>query len=103
MYNISLGGSGGWDYVNKTHKNIGFEYINSHKLNNKGKKISKDLREKLIKGLRLSMLNNPEKFNRSKECNPMYGKNILMKLENYYLKLILVLKIRNMGNVGFII
>ena len=74
VYNISLGGSGGWDYVNKNHRNIGFIYVNTHKLNNKGKRISNELREKMIRGLRLSMLNNPEKFNKSKDRNPMYGK-----------------------------
>lgn len=74
VYNISLGGNGGWDYINKTNKNIGFKYANSHKLNNKGKKISKELREKMNEGRRLNILKNPEKYNRSKELNPMYGK-----------------------------
>lgn len=33
-YNLNVGGSGGWSYVNRTGQNIGFSYINEHGLNN---------------------------------------------------------------------
>lgn len=35
VYNIKLGGNGGWDNINKRHLNIGFIYVNSYGLNNK--------------------------------------------------------------------
>lgn len=35
VYNIKLGGEGGWDDINRQQKNIGFKYANEHKLNNK--------------------------------------------------------------------
>ena len=73
VYNISLGGSGGWDYVNKNHRNIGFIYVNTHKLNNKGKRISNELREKIIDS---GVQNDPDKhantsFVLADDCNSL--------------------------------
>lgn len=74
VYNINKGGEGGWHYVNKTHKNIGFYYINSHGLTNKGKTISEALKQRMKEGVRRSKLLHPERFSMNGERNPFYGK-----------------------------
>ena len=33
-YNLNVGGTGGWSYVNRTGQNVGFAYINERGLNN---------------------------------------------------------------------
>lgn len=86
VYNIKLGGEGGWDEVNKNHQNIGLKYVNEHGLNNKSNqcyiaanKILNDseyaikFSEKIRKGIQKAKELNPEKFDKSGKKNPMYG------------------------------
>ena len=63
VYNIVVGGSG-----------QGFQYANKTGLNNKGKTISSALRKKLIDGQLKDRKIHPERYDRRKENNPMFGR-----------------------------
>lgn len=87
VYNIKLGGEGGWDDINRQQKNIGFKYANEHKLNNKcqqcyiaANKIKADpayaeeFANKIKIGQARARIEHPEKFDMRGEKNPMFGK-----------------------------
>ena len=87
VYNINVGGEGGWNYINSAKLNIGFKYANEHGLNNKAdqchivhRKIKSDpefakaFGAAISKGLKKAHRLNPEKFDISGSKNPMFGK-----------------------------
>lgn len=87
VYNIKLGGDGGWDEINRQHKNIGFQYANQHHLNNKcgqcyiaANRIKSDpayaeeFANKIKAGQARARAEHPEKFDMHGEKNPMFGR-----------------------------
>lgn len=87
VYNIKLGGEGGWDEINRQHKNIGFQYANQYHLNNKcgqcyiaANRIKSDpayaeeFANKIKAGQARARAEHPEKFDMHGEKNPMFGR-----------------------------
>ena len=86
VYNIKVGGDGGWDAVNRQCKNIGWTYANKNGLNNKvdqcfiaGKKVKTDptfakkFKSAVSSGLKNFYREHPEKIRKGKD-NPKFGK-----------------------------
>lgn len=88
VYNIKIGGDGGWDEVNRQCRNIGFIYANKTGLNNKvgqcfiaGKKVKTDLiyakkfKDAVSLGVKTFYKEHPDK-KPSGNKNPMFGKHL---------------------------
>lgn len=88
VYNIKIGGEGGWDEVNRRGRNIGWSYANKTGLNNKNgqcfitaKKMKEDpvfakkVKKTISNRLKAFYANHPERIRKGKD-NPMFGKHL---------------------------
>lgn len=77
VYNINVGGDGGWMHVNAIGRNIGFKYANQHKLNNigrRGKPQSELQKQRCKEAIALDRKLHPEKYDQYGKNNPMFGR-----------------------------